>query len=164
VTGTIERRITGMIGPAIEAMGYTVVRVAMSATRRPTLQIMAERVDGKGMTVDDCAQISRAVSAVLDVEDPIDSEYNLEVSSPGIDRPLTRLADFERFQGFDARVEMAEAVDGRKRFKGRLAGIGGADQVLIDMDGTQVALPFDAIRTAKLVLTDELLAAAGAQA
>ena len=116
----VTSHILAIIDPCVEAMGYEVVRVQVSGTQRRVLQVMAERSDRKAMTVDDCADLSRAISAVLDVEDPMPGEYVLEVSSPGIDRPLTRLADFERFRGFEARVELHAPVDGRRRFKGRL--------------------------------------------
>lgn len=118
-----DTRIEALITPAVQAMGYDVVRVLVSGQQRPVLQVMAERVDGAPMTVDDCADISRALSALLDVEDPITGAYTLEVSSPGIDRPLTRLADFVRFAGFEARVESALPIDGRKRFRGTLMGV-----------------------------------------
>jgi ribosome maturation factor RimP len=147
-----------LIAPAIEAMGYDIVRVQLSGGDRLCLQIMAERRSDGSMNVDDCAAVSRAVAAILDVEDPIDSAYTLEVSSPGIDRPLTRLTDFERFAGFEARVEMALPVDGRKKFRGRLLGIRGEDIVMV-CEEAEVALPFEAVHRAKLVLTDELIAA-----
>jgi len=152
-------RIARLIGPPLEAMGFSLVRVRYGGGRRPILQIMAERADGT-MTVADCADVSRAVSAVLDVEDPIPGEYMLEVSSPGIDRPLTRLIDFERFKGFEARIEMSLPQDGRKRFRGRLLGLAEGEEVqLADADGSTVLLPFHAIADAKLVLTDDLIAA-----
>ena len=152
-------RIARLIGPPLEAMGFSLVRVRYGGGRRPILQIMAERADGT-MTVADCADVSRAVSAVLDVEDPIPGEYMLEVSSPGIDRPLTRLADFDRFKGFEARVELSLPQDGRKRFRGRILGLAeGEDVQLADADGSTVLLPFHAISDAKLVLTDDLIAA-----
>lgn len=122
------------------------------------LQIMAERNDDAAMTVDDCAALSRAISAVLDVDDPIASAYTLEISSPGIDRPLVRLTDYDRFAGFEARIELARMIDGRRRFQGRLIGTAGED-VRIDVAGVEVGLPFADIQRAKLVLTDELLAA-----
>ncbi len=154
------RRIEGIVGPSIEAMGFELVRVMMTGGRRPTLQIMAERADGSTINVDDCAEISRTVSAVLDVEDPISGEYTLEVSSPGIDRPLTRLKDFERFAGFDARVDLAEPVDGRKRFSGPLKGVAAGERILIEVEPEGlVELRFDQISRAKLVMTDALLAA-----
>ena len=147
-----------LIAPAIEAMGYDIVRVQLSGGDRLQLQIMAERRADGGMNVDDCAAISRATAAILDVEDPIDSAYTLEVSSPGIDRPLTRLADFDRFAGFEGRVEMALPIDGRQRFRGRLLGTRGTD-VLVACDEGEVALPFADMHRAKLLLTDELIAA-----
>lgn len=154
------RRIAGIVTPSIEAMGFEVVRVMMTGGRRPTLQIMADRGDGSMISVDDCAEISRTVSAVLDVEDPIAGEYTLEVSSPGIDRPLTRLKDFERWAGFDARIDTAVPVDGRKRFSGRLKGVADGERVLIGVeDGTTAEVAFDGISRAKLVLTDALLEA-----
>ena len=119
---------------------------------------MADRTDGAPMTVDDCAEISQTVSALLDVADPIAGTYVLEVSSPGIDRPLTRLKDFERFAGFEARIETKAMIDGRRRFRGILKGIAEA-RVRVDVEGGLVELPFDGILRAKLVLNDALLAA-----
>ena len=156
-TGKIE----AIIAPSLEAMGHRIVRVAVTGGRRATLQIMAERADGAAMTVEDCADISRTVSALLDVADPIDTAYVLEVSSPGIDRPLVKREDFTRFAGHEARVELNAPLDGRKRFRGRLEGIDGNDVRLV-VDGAPVAVPFPVIARAKLVLTDELLAAAPA--
>ena len=129
----VVERIVQIIGPSVEAMGYEIVRLQISGGMRPTLQIMADRADGSAMTVEDCAEISNAASALLDVEDPISSAYTLEVSSPGIDRPLTRLKDFERFKGFEARVETDVLLDGRKRFRGTLYGVEG-ESVLIALD------------------------------
>ncbi len=153
-TGRIEQIIT----PSIEAMGYEVVRVLLLVGQRSTLQIMAERADGASMTVEDCADISRSVSALLDVEDPIAGAYTLEVSSPGLDRPLTRLKDFERFAGFTAKLEARMPVDGRKRFKGALKGVDG-DDVLLDTDLGPARVAFDNVLRAKLVITDALLRA-----
>ena len=147
-----------LIAPAIEAMGYDIVRVLLSGGDRLRLQVMAERRSDGGMNVDDCAEVSRAVAAILDVEDPIDSAYTLEVSSPGIDRPLTRLSDFDRFAGFEVRVETVLPVDGRKRFRGRLLGTQGTDVMLV-CEEAEMAVPFDSLHKAKLVLTDELIAA-----
>ncbi|WP_322096129.1 ribosome maturation factor RimP [Pelagibius litoralis] len=150
--------VEALIAPALEAMGYDIVRVQLSGGDRLSLQIMAERrVDGT-MNVDNCAEVSRAVAAILDVEDPIESAYTLEVSSPGIDRPLTRLADFDRFAGFDGRVEMAMPIDGQRRFIGRIVGTRGAAMVL-DCEAGEVVLPFAEMQRAKLLLTDELIAA-----
>jgi ribosome maturation factor RimP len=156
------RPITAMIAPSLDAMGYRVVRVAFTGGRRPTLQIMAERRDGAAMSVDDCADISRTVSALLDVADPIPVAYALEVSSPGIDRPLIDRDDFVRYAGYEAKVEMSNLIDGRKRFRGRLLG---ADEgaVRIALEDREVALPLAEVVRAKLVLTDELLAAAQKQ-
>jgi ribosome maturation factor RimP len=147
-----------LIAPALEAMGYDIVRVQLSGGDRLRLQIMAERSSDGRMNVDDCAEVSRAVAAILDVEDPIDSAYTLEVSSPGIDRPLTRLADFDRFAGFEVRLETALPVHGRRRFRGRLLGTRGADIVMVCEEG-ELTLPFADMQKAKLVLTDELIAA-----
>ena len=147
------------IAPAIEAMGYDIVRVVLSGRRRPRLQIMAERKDGAGILVDDCVAVSRAVEAILDVEDPIAGPYELEVSSPGIDRPLTRLADFERFAGHEVRLETSLPLEGRRRWSGQLLGL-DVEMVRLATETGEVALPFAAIAKAKLVLTDKLLAAA----
>jgi len=151
---TIERIIT----PTVEGMGYELVRLTVSGGHRKTLQVMAERKDGLNMSLDDCALLSRAVSAVLDVEDPIEGAYSLEVSSPGIDRPLVRAKDYQRFAGFEAKLETRAPIDGRKRFKGRLKGLDGA-AVKIDVEGAELALPLEEIEKAKLVLTDDLIAA-----
>jgi ribosome maturation factor RimP len=157
----VTDRIQQIIAPSVEAMGYEIVRVQVSGTQRPTLQVMAERKDNAAITVEDCADISRAVSALLDVEDPISSAYTLEISSPGIDRPLTRLKDFERFAGFEARIETRFPLDGRKRFRGILKGVeDGA--IRIETDTGPASVPFDAVQRAKLILTDELIAAASA--
>ncbi|MHA1601227.1 MAG: ribosome maturation factor RimP [Alphaproteobacteria bacterium] len=152
----MERLIT----PSAEAMGFEIVRVLLTGNRHARLQIMAERADGGGMIVDDCARLSRAVSAILDVEDPIAGSYELEVSSPGIDRPLTRLADFDRFAGFEAKLEsIAAEADGRRRWTGRLLGLDG-ETVRLATEVGEVAVPFVNLAKAKLVLTDELIAAA----
>lgn len=152
--------VATMIEPTLQAMGYALVRVALvGGAGRPTLQVMAERADNAVMSVDDCADISQAISAVLDVEDPIAGSYMLEVSSPGIDRPLVRKADYDRFAGFEARLETAEPIGGRKRFRGRLLGT-GAETVKLKLDtGDEIELPLARIERAKLVLTDELIAA-----
>ena len=153
-----EQELATLFTPILADMGYELVRVQVSGANNPTLQVMAERKDGVGMTVDDCAGISHALSELLETEDPFDDTYQLEVSSPGIDRPLVRPADYERFAGFDARIDTRELVEGRKRFKGRLHGLDG-DNVIVEQDGKHVSVPFDAIHKAKLVLTDELIAA-----
>ena len=152
-----------LIADAVVAMGYDIVRVMLSGNRRARLQIMAERHDGEGMTVDDCARISRAVEGLLEVEDPIAGSYELEVSSPGLDRPLTRLADFVRFAGHEAKLETLLPLEGRRRWRGRLLGVAG-ESVRLGLDEGEVELPFRDLAKAKLVLTDDLLAAArGAQ-
>jgi ribosome maturation factor RimP len=151
-------KIESMIGPSLAAMGYSIVRIAFTGGRRPTLQIMAERTSDGTMTVEDCEAVSHAVSALLDVADPIASAYVLEVSSPGIDRPLTRRADYERYAGFEAKIELQRMVDGRRRFRGKLLGVEGDDAKLLVGTDT-LRLPLDAIARAKLVLTDELIAA-----
>ena len=154
-----ETRIGDILSPTLSLMGYDLVRVQITGSQKKTMQIMAERRDGVGMTVDDCADISREVSAILDVEDPLRGAYDLEVSSPGIDRPLVRPADFERYAGFDAKIEMAAAIDGRKKFKGHLLGI-EQDLVKIRFDEETHELPVSEIRRAKLLVTEELLEAA----
>ncbi|MBR9761964.1 MAG: ribosome maturation factor RimP [Rhodobacteraceae bacterium] len=155
----IDRRLAEIVGPVIEDLGFELVRIRLMGGNTKTLQIMAERPDG-GIEVDECARISNAVSAVLDVEDPVTDPYNLEVSSPGIDRPLTRLKDFDAFEGYEARIETAELVGGRKRFKGVLAGVEEQD-VLINIEDqgeeVTVGLNFDWLAEAKLVLTDDLI-------
>ncbi len=161
----VDQHLARIVEPTIEGMGFRLVRLRLMGGKRITLQIMAERApdtEGAGtMEVEDCAKLSRALSAVLDVEDPIEGEYRLEVSSPGIDRPLTRLDDFARWQGYQARLETAEMIDGRKRFKGVLAGVEGT-QVLIEIDDAgidgAIGLEFDSLADARLVLTDELIA------
>ena len=154
-----QGRLDALISPTLGSMGYELVRVMFQGKTRPTLQVMAERVDGRPMTVDDCADISRSLSALLDVEDPIDGAYVLEVSSPGIDRPLTRAKDFAVWAGFEARVETDQPIEGRRRFKGRLLGLDGEDRVGIVTEAGETHIPLTAIRSAKLVLTDDLIAA-----
>jgi ribosome maturation factor RimP len=152
--------IARIVAPSLEAMGYQLVRVMQTGGQhRPTLQVMAERRDDTPMSVEDCAEISRSLSAVLDVADPIVGAYTLEISSPGLDRPLVRPEDYDRFAGFEARVELKEPVDGRRRYKGRLLGRAGADVRLL-ADPGEVKLPLDLIARAKLVLTDDLLMSA----
>ena len=151
----IDRRLAEIVTPVIEDLGFELVRIRLMGGKTSTLQIMAERPEG-GISVDECGEISTAVSAILDVEDPIVDEYTLEVSSPGIDRPLTRLKDFETFEGYEARIETDELIDGRRRFKGVLAGVEG-DEVLINIEEGTVGLKFDWLSDAKLILTDELI-------
>ncbi|WIY27567.1 ribosome maturation factor RimP [Parasedimentitalea psychrophila] len=151
----IDRRMAEIITPVIEDLGYELVRVRLMSGKTTMLQIMADKPNG-GIEVDDCAVISNAVSAVLDVEDPILDAYALEVSSPGIDRPLTRLKDFAMFEGYEAKIETGELIGGRRRFKGELAGIEG-EEVLINIEEGTIGLQFDWLTDAKLVLTDELI-------
>jgi ribosome maturation factor RimP len=158
----IEARIAHIVEPVAAGLGYRLVRVKLSAMNGMTLQIMAERPDG-GMTVEDCETLSRDLSPVLDVEDPIDREYHLEVSSPGIDRPLVRRSDFERWSGHQAKIELQRPLDGRKRFKGTLAGLDG-DAVRLEMEASSklaapetVTLRLADIDEARLVLTDALI-------
>ena len=153
----IDRRLAGIVTPTIEGLGFELVRLRLMGGKRHVLQIMADRPDG-GIEVDDCARISRAVSAVLDVEDPIAGEYVLEVSSPGIDRPLTREKDFERYAGYEARLETTELIDGRKRFKGLLQGVEDGEVLIEIAPETVIGLAVDLIADAKLVLTDALIA------
>jgi ribosome maturation factor RimP len=151
----IDRRMAEIITPVIEDLGFELVRVRLMSGKATTLQIMAERPEG-GIEVDQCATISTAIGATLDVEDPIVDEYTLEVSSPGIDRPLTRLKDFATFEGYEAKIETTALIEGRRRFKGILAGVEGND-VLINIEEGTVGLSFDWLSDAKLVLTDELI-------
>ena len=153
----LEQKIEEIIEPAVNDLGFEIVRVQVSGKQNPTLQIMAEPILGKVMTVEDCAMISRAVSAILDVDDPIQGDYTLEVSSPGIDRPLIKLQDFERFTGSEARIETLELIDGRKRFRGRLSVIQGGS-VSISKDGVDWTIPFSSIRRAKLLAQEDQLA------
>jgi len=155
--------IARLIEPSLQDMGYRIVRVVVTSGRRATLQIMAERLDDASMTVEDCAEISRSVSALLDVADPIAGTYSLEISSPGIDRPLVRPEDFDRFAGQEAKIELARPLDGRKRFRGRLLGR-DADCVRLVTESGEIALPLEAVARAKLVITDELLAIAAGKA
>lgn len=152
------RRIEELIAPSLEALGYEVVRVRLDGGRRPTLQVMIERQDLEPLSLDACAEASKAISALLDVEDPLKGAYVLEVSSPGIDRPLVRLRDFERFAGFEAKIELKQPIDGRRRFRGRVLGA-DRDSVRIRVDDDELSLPMDVVKAAKLVLTDELIAA-----
>ncbi|MDB6452660.1 ribosome maturation factor RimP [Falsirhodobacter sp. 20TX0035] len=156
----IDRRLADIVTPTIEGLGFELVRIRLMGGRTRVLQIMADRPEG-GIDVDDCAQISTAVSAVLDVEDPVEDNYVLEVSSPGIDRPLTRLKDFDMWADYEARVETIELIDGRRRFKGFLRGTEGTE-ILIEIEESgemlTIGLEFDWLSDAKLILTDELIA------
>lgn len=160
----LDARVAAIVEPAIEDLGYRLVRIKISAANGCTLQIMAERPDGT-MTVEDCEAVSRAVSPALDVDDPINRAYHLEVSSPGIDRPLVREGDFDRWSGHELKVELSVTLDGRKRFRGILLGVKDHAALIRlpdvkDGESDTVALPLGDIDEAKLVLTDELITAA----
>lgn len=150
-------KIATEIEPTLNDMGYDVVRVALNGNETKVLQVMAERKDRVDMTVDDCADVSRAVSALLDVSDPFAGRYTLEVSSPGLDRPLVRAEDYARFKGDIAKIELNHEINGRKRFKGTLKGLENNNTVVFDFDGTEIKVPFADIQKAKLMLTDELI-------
>lgn len=151
--------IAQMIEPSLAALGYRLVQVVITSGRRATLQVMAERADDLPITLADCAQISQSVSALLDVADPIAGSYTLEISSPGIDRPLVHVEDYNRFRGFEAKIELAIPIDGRRRFRGRLLGSSQGAIRLVTAAG-ETRLPLDAVKRAKLILTDDLIAAA----
>lgn len=160
----LDARVAAIVEPVIEDLGYRLVRTKISAANGCTLQIMAERPDGT-MTVEDCETISRTVSPALDVEDPINRAYHLEVSSPGIDRPLVRAGDFDRWAGHELKVDMAVMLEGRKRFRGTLLGTEGGNAILRLPDvqageSDTVSLQLENIGEAKLVLTDDLITAA----
>lgn len=154
----IDQRLAGLLGPSIADMGFELVRLRLMGGKNPTLQIMVDRPEG-GIEVDECAEISTTVSVLLDVEDPIEGEYSLEVSSPGLDRPLTRFKDFDLWEGYEAKIETFEMIEGRKRFKGALRGTDAeAGEVLIEIPEGVIGLKFEWLCDAKLVLTDELIA------
>jgi len=159
-----DQNLLELLDPVAEAAGYAIVRLRlMGGEHARRLQIMAERPSDGDMNVEDCARLSRAISEIMDAADPIAGEYTLEVSSPGVDRPLTRLADFEAYQGHEARIELDRLAEGRKRFKGMLAGVEtseeGDGQVAVDLEGEEetALIPFSWIVEAKLVLTDQLM-------
>ena len=145
-----------IIAPAVENQGYELVRVlTMGGETHPTLQVMIDTLNGKNITVDDCAKVSRVLSDILDEKDPIKEKYSLEVSSPGLDRPLTKLAHFEKYAGYDVKLETEEKIGNRKRFKGKIIKVVEQNVVLAD-DKEEYTIPFTAINKAKLVITDEL--------
>ena len=145
-----------LIEPIVAQQGYELIRVlTMGGETNPTLQVMIDTLNGKNITVDDCAKVSRALSDMLDEKDPIQNKYSLEVSSPGLDRPLTKLAHFERWTGYDVKLETEEKIENRKRFKGKILKVVGQDIVLAD-DKEEYTIPFAAVSKAKLVVTDEL--------
>lgn len=151
-------QLTRLIEPAAAAEGLALVRVKMmGGTSDPTLQVMAERPDTRQLTLEDCARLSRRLSDLLDEADPIEEAYRLEVSSPGIDRPLTRIRDFEDWKGHEARISLAEPQDGRKQFTGDLIGVDGED-ILMDVPKYgEARIPFGKVHAAKLMMTDRLI-------
>lgn len=153
-----DRRLAAIVAPVVEDMGAELVRLRMQGGRTPTLEIMADTPEG--IEIDLLGELNTALGAVLDVEDPIEGEYTLEVGSPGIDRPLTRLKDFDRWEGHEAKVETADPIDGQKRFKGLIAGTEG-DEVLLTIErggeDVTIGLTFALLADAKLILTDELI-------
>jgi len=149
--------VRDLIEPTVSAMGFDLVRVAYTGDVETILQIMAESPDGT-MSIDDCSKVSRAISAILDVEDPIAGQYSLEVSSPGIDRPLVRETDFEKFAGFEAKVVLHASIAGQRKFRGRIIGFADS-HIVLQSDRGEHRLPYTDVVSAKLVLTDELIAA-----
>lgn len=154
-----DQKLIELLEPIAKAEGFEIVRIRLMGEQTRRLQVMAERPSDGEITIDECARLSRAFSTLLDEQDPIEGEYLLEVSSPGVDRPLTRFADFETYEGLEARLELDRLVEGRKRFRGILAGVEGDDQVAIDLEGEEetALIPFDWVIEAKLVLTDDLM-------
>jgi ribosome maturation factor RimP len=157
---SLADRLTALVEPSLDAMGYALVRLQLSSSQRPVLQVMAERRDGQPMSIDDCTAISRSLSAMLDAEDPIPNAYDLEVTSPGLDRPLIRPEDYDRFAGSLAQIETRQPLDGRKRFKGRLIGRTGDGAVRIATAESDVTIPLAAVSRAKLMPDDASIAAA----
>lgn len=155
-TNPVEERVIALIEPTAADMGYRIVRVRLSGQRRKRLQIMAERTADGQMSVEDCSRLSRALSPVFDLEDPIQGEYDLEISSPGIDRPLMRIEDFERFTGHEAKLETAQMIDGRRRWKGAIKGVEG-DVIVLATEQGEARLSFPQLSDARLVLTDKLI-------
>ena len=153
----LSARIEQLIAPTLLGMGIDTVRVLITGKVEKTLQIMVEPTDGSETTVEHCASASRAISAILDVEDPIDGEFRLEVSSPGLDRPLVKLKDFERFAGFEAKLEMLRPINGQRRYQGRVLRVED-DEIVILADGAETRLKYADVRRSKLILTDDLLA------
>ena len=151
----MDKKLAELLNPILEDLGFEMVRVRLSSGDPSTLQIMADRLDGP-IGVDELAEINTSVGTILDVEDPIPENYTLEISSPGIDRPLTRIKDFDSFQGFEAKIETTELIDGRRRFKGVLAGVNN-DEVLINLEEGTIGLKFTWLSEARLVLSDDLI-------
>lgn len=155
-TNPVEERVIALIEPTAGELGYRIVRVRLSGNRRKRLQIMAERVSDGQMGIDDCGRLSRALSPVFDLEDPVQGEYDLEISSPGIDRPLMRTEDFERFIGHEAKVETVAMIDNRRRWRGTIKSVAG-DEFVLTTDTGDATLKISALSEARLVLTDRLI-------
>ena len=151
----MDKKLAELLNPILEDLGFEMVRVRLSNGNPSTLQIMADRLDGQ-IGVDELAEINTSVGTILDVEDPIPENYTLEISSPGIDRPLTRKKDYDSFQGFEDKVETTELIDGRRRFRGVLAGVNN-DEVLINLEEGTIGLKFTWLSDARLVLSDDLI-------
>ena len=151
----MDKKLAELLNPILDDLGFEMVRVRLSSGDPSTLQIMADRLDGP-IGVDELAEINTSVWTILDVEDPIPENYTLEISSPGIDRPLTRIKDFDSFQGFEAKIETTELIDGRRRFRGVLAGVNN-DEVLINLEEGTIGLKFTWLSEARLVLSDDLI-------
>jgi ribosome maturation factor RimP len=161
IAGGLNDRVRQIIAPTIEDMGFDLVRVLVTGGRKPKLQIMVEPLEDRIMTVEDCAIISRQVSVLLDVEDPITDAYDLEVSSPGLDRPLMKLEDFQRFMGFEARAETRIPKEGQRRFKGLITKAEDDGEIVLqERDDLEHKLNFSEFAKAKLVLSDALVEAA----
>ena len=150
-----DKKLAELLNPILDDLGFEMVRVRLSSGDPSTLQIMADRLDGP-IGVDELAEINTSVGTILDVEDPIPENYTLEISSPGIDRPLTRKKDFDSFQGFEAKIETTQLIDGRRRFRGVLAGVNN-DEVLINLEEGTIGLKFTWLSEARLVLSDDLI-------
>lgn len=148
--------VQDIVEPIIDNLGFEIVRISTIGNVNPTLQIMIERKDHKNLVVEDCATVSRAISDILDEKDPIKGEYSLEVSSPGVDRPLVTLEHFKRFCNYETKLETQVEVDGRKRFKGKVLSVDDKDNIHFAMDETEYLIPYESVAKAKLVLTDEL--------
>lgn len=157
MTVDLAERVKGLIEPTIDDLGYELVRVVIQGTQRQTIQVMIDRKDGASLSVDDCAVVSRALSACMDVQDPIQGAYNLEVSSPGIDRPLTREKDYHVWKGFDAKIETKTTIDGRRRFTGLLDGFDTDRVIRLLCEEGVVSIALDDVSRAKLVLTEKLI-------
>lgn len=153
----VIERLHDLIEPTVDNLGYELVRVIVQGTRRQTVQVMIERKDGMLLSVDECALVSRAVSALMDVHDPVQGAYSLEVSSPGVDRPLTRKKDYEMWRGFDAKIETKTAIEGRRRFTGLLDGCDASGVLRLLCEEGVVFIALNDVSRAKLVLTDRLI-------